>query len=81
MSDQTIESRIIDVIADQLGVTPADVTPASKFIEDLGADSLDGVELVMAIEEEFDIEINDEIGHGFKTLQDVVDHVTKATES
>lgn len=81
MSDQTIESRLIDVISDQLGVNKDTVVPTAKFIEDLGADSFDGVELVMAMEEEFDIEIDDEIGHAFKTVQDVIDHVTKATES
>lgn len=78
MSDQTIESRVIDVITDQLGVTRAYVTPASKLIEDLGADSLDGIELVMALEEEFDVEIDDEIGYAFKTVQEAIDHVTKA---
>jgi acyl carrier protein len=81
MSDQTIESRLIEVISDQLGVAKADVTPTTNFVEDLGADSLDGVELVMAVEEEFDIEIDDAIGQGFKTLQDVVDYVTKVAAS
>lgn len=76
MSDQTIASRIIEVIADHLGVVPAEVTPTTDFEKDLGADSLDVVELVMAFEEEFDIEINDEIGHKFRNLQDVVDCVT-----
>lgn len=79
MSDQTIESRLIDVISDQLGVDEAEVTPTANFFADLGADSLDSVELVMAVEEEFDIEIDDEIGDSLKTLQDVVDLVTKLT--
>ena len=80
MSEQTIESRITSVIVDQFGLAPADVTPASKLTEDLGADSLDEVDLVMALEEEFDIKINDETAADFKTVQHVIDHVTKVTE-
>lgn len=79
MSDQTIESRLIDVISDQLGVGKADVTPVADFTTDLGGDSLDGVELVMAVEEEFDIEIDAKSGAGLRTLQDFVALVTKLT--
>ena len=53
MSEKTIEQRVKDIIVEQLGVKPEQVTPEAKFIEDLGADSLDTVELVMALEEEF----------------------------
>ena len=80
MSEQTIESRIISTVADQLGVAESDVTPTANFVEDLGADSLDTVELVMAVEEEFDIEISDEVAADFKTAQHVIAHVTKALE-
>ena len=57
MSDKSIEDRVKDIIVDQLGVNADQVTPEAKFVEDLGADSLDTVELVMAFEEEFDIEV------------------------
>ncbi|HKI69095.1 MAG TPA: acyl carrier protein, partial [Verrucomicrobiae bacterium] len=53
MAEKTIEQRVKDIIVEQLGVKPDQVTPDAKFIEDLGADSLDTVELVMALEEEF----------------------------
>lgn len=77
MSDPTTESRIVATIVDQLGVNTADVVPTAKLVEDLGADSLDAVELVMALEEKFDIEINDEAAD-LKTVQNVIDYVTKA---
>ncbi len=57
MAEKTIEQRVKDIIVEQLGVNPDQVTPEAKFIEDLGADSLDTVELVMALEEEFGHEI------------------------
>ena len=58
--EKTIEQRIKDIIVEQLGVKPEQVVPAARFIEDLGADSLDAVELLMGIEEEFSIEIPDD---------------------
>ena len=70
-SDKPVEERVKAIIVEQLGVEENDVIPAAKFIEDLGADSLDTVELVMAFEEEFDIEIPDEITPQFRTVQDV----------
>ena len=60
MTTKSIEERVKEIICEQLGVEEGEVTPAAKFIEDLGADSLDTVELVMAFEEEFDLEIPDE---------------------
>src|SRR3712207_7469496 len=60
MSEKSIEEKVKDIIVEQLGVNPEQVTPEAKFIEDLGADSLDTVELVMAFEEEFGIDVPDE---------------------
>ena len=60
MSEKTIEEKVKDIIVDQLGVNAEQVVLDAKFIEDLGADSLDTVELVMAFEEEFSIEVPDE---------------------
>ena len=60
MAEKSIEEKVKDIIVEQLGVNPEQVTPQAKFIEDLGADSLDTVELVMAFEEEFNVEVPDE---------------------
>ena len=76
MSDKSIEDRVKDIIGDQLGVSADQVTLAAKFIEDLGADSLDTVELVMAFEEEFDIEVPDEEAEKLQSVGDVVTYVT-----
>ena len=75
MADKTIEQRIKDVIIEQLGVTAEQVTPEAKFIEDLGADSLDTVELVMALEEEFGLEIPDDEAEKLQSVGDVIKHV------
>ena len=64
--------KIRDIIVEQLGVDEADVKPESSFTDDLGADSLDLVELIMALEEEFDIEIPDEDAEGIKTVADAI---------
>ena len=74
----SIEERIKKIIVDQLGADAAAVKPEASFIEDLGADSLDTVELVMALEEEFDIEIPDEEAEKITTVQSAIDYVTKA---
>lgn len=71
----TIEERVKKVVVEQLGVKPEEVTPASSFINDLGADSLDIVELVMALEEEFETEIPDEEAEAITTVQAAVDYV------
>ena len=76
MSDKSIEARVKDIIVDQLGVNADQVTPEAKFIEDLGADSLDTVELVMAFEEEFDIEVPDEEAEKLQSVGDVVTYIT-----
>ena len=78
MSDKTIEQRVKDIIVEQLGVKPDQVVPAAKFIEDLGADSLDTVELVMALEEEFGIEVPDEQAEKLQSVGDVIKYVEDA---
>jgi len=75
MADNTIESRVKKIIVEQLGVKPEQVTPEAKFIEDLGADSLDTVELVMALEEEFGNEIPDEQAEKLQSVGDVIKYV------
>jgi acyl carrier protein len=76
-----VEERVKQIIVDQLGVDAADVTPASSFVDDLGADSLDRVELIMALEETFGIEIPDEDAEKIATVQDVVDYIQKNAKS
>ena len=70
-----VEERVKEIVVEQLGVEENDVAPAAKFIEDLGADSLDTVELVMAFEEEFDIEIPDEDAEKMTTVQAAIDYL------
>ena len=70
-----MEDRIKQIIAEQLGVDEEDVTPEASFVDDLGADSLDLVELIMAMEEEFDIKIEDEEAEKIKTVQDVISFI------
>lgn len=77
MADTT-ESKVKDIIVEQLGVNPDQVNPDAKFIEDLGADSLDTVELVMAFEEEFGIEVPDEEAEKLQTVGDVTRYVDSA---
>ena len=71
-----IEQKVKNIIADQLGVGEDEIKITSSFIEDLGADSLDIVELVMAMEEEFEVEIPDEEAENIKTVQDAVTYIT-----
>ncbi|MCH7228681.1 acyl carrier protein [Haloferula sp. A504] len=78
MSDKSIEDRVKDIIVDQLGVNADQVNPEAKFIEDLGADSLDTVELVMAFEEEFEIEVPDEEAEKLQSVGDVIKYVESA---
>jgi acyl carrier protein len=75
MAEKTIEQRVKDIIVEQLGVNADQVTAEAKFIEDLGADSLDIVELVMALEEEFGSEIPDEQAEKLLTVGDVVKYI------
>ncbi|MEI6083628.1 MAG: acyl carrier protein [Verrucomicrobiota bacterium] len=71
MAEKSVQDRVKEIIVEQLGVNPDQVTPEAKFIEDLGADSLDTVELVMAFEEEFGAEIPDEDAEKLQTVGDV----------
>ena len=71
----SIQEKVKDIIVEQLGVNPEQVIPEAKFIEDLGADSLDTVELVMAFEEEFEIEVPDEDAEKLQTVGDVYKYV------
>jgi acyl carrier protein len=75
MASEEIVRRVKDLIAESLGVSPTEVVPDASFIDDLGADSLDIVELVMAIEKEFGIEIPDEDAEKISTVQDAVDYI------
>ncbi|MGW8194158.1 MAG: acyl carrier protein [Desulforhopalus sp.] len=72
-----IEQEMIDIIVEQLSVEKDKVVPNASFVDDLGADSLDLVELIMAMEEGFDIEIPDEDAEGITTVQDAIDYVNK----
>ena len=75
-----IFEKVRKIIADQLGLDPMDITMESSFIDDLGADSLDIVELIMALEEEFDIEIPDEDAEKVTCVGDVVEYIKAHTE-
>jgi acyl carrier protein len=72
-----VEERVKNIVVEQLGVKPEDVKNESSFVEDLGADSLDTVELVMALEEEFDCEIPDEEAEKINTVQEAINYITK----
>ena len=72
--------KLKEIIADKLSVNEDKITMESTFIDDLGADSLDIVELIMALEEELEMEIPDEDAEGFKTVGDVVEYITEHTE-
>jgi acyl carrier protein len=72
-----LEEKVKGIIVSQLGVDAEKVVPSATFVDDLGADSLDTVELIMAIEEEFDCEIPEEEAANISTVQEVIDYVTK----
>ncbi len=73
------EEKLIDIIAEQLSVDKAKVVSGASFVDDLGADSLDLVELIMAMEEAFDIEIADEVAEKITSVKDAIEHVNKVT--
>jgi acyl carrier protein len=70
-----LEDRVTEIIVEQLGVSKEEVVPEASFIDDLGADSLDIVELVMAMEEEFDVEIPDEDAEKIQTISDAISYI------
>jgi acyl carrier protein len=72
---ENVETKVREIISEQLGVAMDQVTPEASFIEDLGADSLDIVELVMALEEEYGMEISDEEAEKIRTVKDVVNYI------
>ena len=76
----SIEERVSKIVAEQLGVKEEDVKADASFVEDLGADSLDTVELVMALEEEFETEIPDEEAEKIKTVQAAIDYVNNHSD-
>lgn len=71
-----IKERVIKIVVEQLGVDPKEITVESSFVDDLGADSLDTVELVMALEEEFETEIPDEDAEKITTIQQAIEYIT-----
>lgn len=77
MASAELEAKVKGIIVSQLGVDADKVVPAATFVDDLGADSLDTVELIMAIEEEFDCEIPEEEAANISTVQEVIDYVSK----
>ncbi len=76
-----LEDRVSAIVVEQLGVTKEELAPEASFIDDLGADSLDIVELVMAMEEEFDIEIPDDDAEKIQTIKDVISYVKDKIEA
>ena len=76
-----VEDKVKQIIVDQLGIEAGDVTPASSFVDDLGADSLDRVELIMALEETFGIEIPDDDAEKIVTVQNAVHYIQKNAKS
>jgi acyl carrier protein len=77
----SIEDRVKQIIVEQLGVEEGEVTPGASFVDDLGADSLDTVELVMAFEEAFDIEIPDEDAEKIRTVKDAITYIQQHSKS
>ena len=77
MADKNVEEKVKQIIVEQLGVDEGEVTQNASFVDDLGADSLDTVELVMAFEEAFDIEIPDEGAEKIRTVKDAIDYIGK----
>jgi acyl carrier protein len=77
MATATIEQRVKDIIVQHLGVEEEEVVPSAEFMNDLGADSLDRVELVMAFEDEFEVQIEDEEAESLKTVQQAIDYLNK----
>lgn len=77
----SVQERVIDIVAEQLGVNKEQITPETSFVNDLGADSLDTVELVMELEEEFDINIPDDAADKIQTVGQVIEYIEKSQTS
>lgn len=77
----SIEDRVINIVCEQMGASRDKITPATSFINDLGADSLDTVELVMEFEDEFDINIPDEDAEKIQTVGDAIEYIKKRVEA
>ncbi len=77
MDVNEMKAKVVDIIANQLGVEKDIITPEAHVVDDLGADSLDVVELIMALEEAFDVEIPDEEAENIRTVQDIYDYIEK----
>lgn len=77
MTEQEIEAKVIDIVAEQMGVEKVKVSRDTRFVEDLNADSLDTVELVMAFEEAFGVEIPDDAAEKITTVKDAIDFIEK----
>jgi acyl carrier protein len=71
----SVQDKVIEIVCDQLTLDRSQVTPESSFLEDLGADSLDIVQLIMALEEEYHLEISDEEAEKIRTIQDIVEYI------
>jgi len=76
-----LQERVAEIIVEQLGVSSGEVSPEASFIDDLGADSLDIVELIMAMEEEFDVEIPDDDAEKMQTIGDAINYLKSKLES
>ena len=76
----SVNERVKNIVAEQLGIGVDEISNESSFIDDLGADSLDTVELVMALEEEFDIEISDEQAENISTVQSAIDYINNSPD-
>jgi len=76
----SVNERVKNIVAEQLGIGVDEVSNEASFIDDLGADSLDTVELVMALEEEFDVEISDEQAENISTVQSAIDYINNSSD-
>ncbi|MDH3801444.1 MAG: acyl carrier protein [Deltaproteobacteria bacterium] len=81
MDVAAMKDKVVEIISNQLGIDHGDVTPEASVVDDLGADSLDVVELVMALEEEFNLEIPDEEAEKIKSVNDIFSHMENALQS